>query len=394
MAQSPSQWKQDIKAEAFTLGFSIIGVTTPEPPAHLDVYNDWLHAGRQGSMSYLAGEDARQRRADPGLILPEGRSILVLGARYPSPASLPVPGGDRPFGRVASYAWGIDYHIVLKNQMDRLADVIRRLTGRPISTKAYTDTGPILEKELAQRAGLGWISKNTCLIAPRLGSYELLAELFLDQELEPDLPFHLDACGACQRCIQACPTQCILPDRTLDANRCISYLTIENKGPVDRDLRSSMGNWVFGCDVCQQVCPWNIRFADPISQNSVPLKPDASSGPGLFLVQAEIPFPDLIQELSLTPETFNRKFSRSPIQRPRRRGYLRNVAIALGNSGDPDGLPALAEALSHEPEALIRGAAAWAVSQISHPSAHAILQKALSTETEPGVIEEIHSALG
>ncbi len=396
MAYGLSGWKQEIKAEAYNLGFSMVGVTTAEPPPHLDVYARWLQAGRHGGMAYLARESAHQRRADPRLILPETRSILVVGARYPSPSALAPPAGSQPFGRVASYAWGVDYHIVLKNQLGRLAEAVQQITGRPISHKAYTDTGPILEKELAQRAGLGWISKNTCLMAPRHGSYDLLGELFLDHELEPDPPYHLDACGSCQRCIQACPTQCILPDRTLDASRCISYLTIENKGPIGRGLRASVANWVFGCDVCQSVCPWNIRFADhmerhPGVQTSTVTNPPPE--PSLFSIQQDIPFPDLIQELALTPEMFNQKFSHSPIQRPRRRGYLRNVAIALGNSGDPEGLPALAAALVNDPEALIRGAAAWAAGQIRHSSSHPVLQKALSTETDPGVIEEIRSAL-
>jgi epoxyqueuosine reductase len=336
-------------------------------------------------MAYLSTETARQRRADPKQVLPECRSILSLGLRYPSPESLPFPPAGRPHGRIASYAWGEDYHFSIPDLLRRLENSLDKLAGHKVTVKGYTDTGPILERELAQRAGLGWIAKNTCLIDPRKGSYFLLAELFMDLDLEPDAPFTLDACGTCRRCIEACPTQCILPDRTIDSARCISYLTIENKGPIEPELRPAMGNWVFGCDVCQSVCPWNQRFARPSAEpagETAPLTPR----PG-------IPFPDLITELALTPQAYNQKFKRSPVQRPRRRGYLRNVAIALGNSGDEAGIPALTGALQSEPEALIRGAAAWALGQFNRPAARQALKKAASSETDPVVLEEIRHVL-
>jgi epoxyqueuosine reductase len=257
---------------------------------------------------------------------------------------------------------------------------IEKEAGRTISQKAYTDTGPILERDFAQQAGLGWIGKNTCLIHPRFGSYFLLAEVFLELELEPDEPVMHDYCGSCQRCIEACPTGCILPDRTLDATHCISYQTIENKGSIPDELRPLMGDWIFGCDICQQVCPWNLRFGSRRGD------PELSAREG-------VPQPDLRAEIHITPEQFNRKFRESPIQRPRRRGYLRNVAVALGNLADPATLPDLAEALLQEPEPLVRGHAAWAIGQIDTPSARDTLQMAMRNETDGQVLSEIRSAL-
>jgi epoxyqueuosine reductase len=340
---------QAIKDEARRLGFALAGVTTADPPPHLSAYENWLKLGRHASMEYLAGETARRRRADPRLILPECRSILVLAIRYPDPASAGPIDGESPTGRVAAYAWGQDYHLVLPELMQALVAFIEARTGGPVPNRFYTDTGPLLERDLAQRAGLGWIGKNTCLIHPRLGSYFLLAEILLGIELEPDLPFTTDRCGTCTRCLDACPTQCILPDRTLDAGRCLSYLTIENKGSIPSELRPQMGEWVFGCDVCQEVCPWN-RFA------AEEYEPRFAALPGL-------PQLDLKNELSISPAEFNRKYKNSPIRRAKRRGLLRNVAVALGNSGDRRAVPILEEAL-RDPEPLVREHAGWAKDRI------------------------------
>jgi epoxyqueuosine reductase len=354
-------FRQAIREQAQRLGFSLVGITTPEPPQHLDVYEAWLQAGRHGEMAYLASERARQRRAAPRLILPECRSILVLGTPYFPATTVFDKFEDTAFaraipGRVASYAWGDDYHEVLRERLEALAGFIQQLCSErdpaaaPLLWRGYTDTGPVLERELAQRAGLGWIGKNTCLIAPRQGSYFFLAELLLSIELPPDEPFSSDHCGACQRCLEACPTRCILPDRTLDARRCISYLTIELKVEIAPELRPLLGEWVFGCDICQQVCPWNQRFA-------------ARQGDPAFAPRPGFPMPDLLAEISLSAEEFNRKFKASPLRRAKRRGYLRNVAVALGNTGAPAALPAL-QAACNDPEALIAQHAAWAIEQI------------------------------
>lgn len=382
--------EQAVKAEAHRLGFALAGITTPDPPPHFPVFESWLDAGRHGEMGYLAAATARQTRADPGLILPGCRSILVLGMRYPP--DYPRDGGGHVEdtqvepslkGRVASYAWGTDYHEILPERMQALVKSIESLVGRAVSNRWYTDTGPILERDLAQRAGLGWIGKNTCLIHPRQGSNFLLAEILLDLELAVDAPFHADRCGSCTRCLEACPTACILPDRTLDARRCLSYLTIELKGAIPQELRSLLGNWVFGCDLCQQVCPWNQRFA------SADLRIEPA-----FMPRPELPEPDLLRELTLTREAFNQKFRGSPVKRTRRTGYLRNVAVALGNSGNLGAIPTLAQALEHDPEPLVRGHAAWALGRLQAPVARSALENARLRESDLLVQDEIRTALG
>lgn len=377
---------QSIKAEALRLGFHFAGVTTPDPPPHLPAFQKWLEAGRQGEMEYLATERSQQRRADPRQILPECRSILVLGVRYAAPGG-PEEGepGDSLtlHGRVAAYAWGEDYHEVLPGRLQSLVTFIENQAGHPIPNRWYTDTGPVLERDLAQRAGLGWIGKNTCLINPQMGSTFLLAEILLGIDLEPDEPFTSDQCGTCTRCLEVCPTSCILPDRTIDARRCISYLTIEQKGSIPDDLRPQMGNWVFGCDICQQVCPWNERFAP-------------AEGDPAFTPRPGVPLPDLAVELSLTSEGFNRKFKGNPVKRAKRRGYLRNVAVALGNTAGKENLAAvsaLARSLKSDSEPLVRAHAAWALGRIGGESARQALQEALDVEVDAGVREEIRKAL-
>ena len=367
---------QAIKAEALHLGFIVAGITSPGRPLHYEAYERWLENGRQAEMGYLATERARLLRADPHLLFPPGRAVLVLGTPYPSPHPLAaLEDRSSLVGRVASYAWSEDYHREIPPRLKALGDFIAASFGKDAISRGFIDTAPILERDLAQQAGLGWIGKNTCLIDPARGSTLLLSELFINLELESDPPFLPDRCGHCMRCLQACPTGCILPDRTLDAGRCIAYLTIEKKGPIDRALRPLMGNWIFGCDICQSVCPWNVRFSSPA---------DAA-----FTPRPDVPNPDLVQELSLTPEGFNRKFRHSPVMRPHRRGYLRNVAIALGNSHNPQALPALRQALTHEPEPLVRGAAAWAIRQIGDSFAINSLYAAAELETDPYVLEEL-----
>jgi len=341
--------KQAIKDEARRLGFTLAGVTTPDPPPHLPVFARWLAEGKHGNMAYLAEGRAIERRADPLLILPECRSILVLAIPYSNPKLAAAAAQDEPRGRVAAYAWGEDYHLILPERLKSLVRFIEEQVGRPIPNRWYTDTGPLLERDLAQRAGLGWIGKNTCLINPRSGSYFLLAEILLGLALEPDAPFETDQCGTCTRCLDACPTQCILPDRTIDARRCISYLTIELKDDISPELRAGLDSWVFGCDVCQVVCPWN-RFA-------------AAEGDPTFSPRPGTALPVLESELALTPREFSQKFKGSPVKRARRAGYLRNVAVSLGNRGDAQSIPALEEALTHA-EPIVRRHAAWAITQI------------------------------
>lgn len=352
-----------IKAEAESLGFALCGITTPEPPNSLPTYLEWLAAGRHANMAYLATPQAIALRADPRQLLPNCQSILVLAMPYP-PATANCPTGH---GQIAAYARAEDYHSHLPKLLNQLLDHLREHLGQAVSARVCTDSAPLLERELAQRAGLGWIGRNTCLIHPQYGSYLLLAEILLDLPLQPDSPFKAEYCGTCQRCLQACPTACILPNRTLDASRCLSYLTIENKGPIPTDLRSAIADHVFGCDLCQQACPWNRRIATAASPNISP---------------------DLRQDLqTLTTQTFKQRWGHSALERSRRRGYLRNAAIVLGNQQDPNALPALLHALQHDPEPLVRAHAAWAIAQIS--PAHPALTQAPQTESDPLVRAEL-----
>lgn len=336
---------QKIKERARQLGFPLAGVTTPDPPSHVDFFQNWLQAGYQASMDWIATERSLERRADPREILPECRSILVLGSPYPAPR------GNVEGGNIAAYALNQDYHDVLGERLQELVKAIEGWAGVPVPNRWYTDTGPILEKELAMRAGLGWIGKNTTLINKEYGSYFFLAEILLGIDLIVDTPLTENHCGECTRCLITCPTRALREPYTLDANRCISYLTIEHQDEIHESLRSHMGDWIFGCDICQLICPWN--------------KPgqEAPNILGEFLPREELLAVDPIEELGLTQQEFSARFQGSPIKRAKRRGYLRNVAIALGNRGEEDAAQELERALKDE-EPLVREAARWALEEI------------------------------
>jgi epoxyqueuosine reductase len=325
------------------LGFILAGFTSSDLPPHYAAFEAWLDAGHHGTMNYLAEERNRTRRADPKQILPECKSILVLAIPY----NPPRPEGDGRV-KVASYALGDDYHDIIPPRLQEIVQFIEEQLGHPIPNRYYTDTGPILERDLAQRAGLGWIGKNTCLINPKAGSYFLLAEILLGIELEPDQTSITDHCGTCTRCITSCPTQCILPNRTLDARRCISYLTIELKDEIPLELRSLMRDWIFGCDICQHVCPWN-RFS-----------PQADSA-----FETKILLPVLTSDLLLTSVEFNQRFKKSPIKRVKRRGYLRNILVAIGNIGNENDIPVLEQAIQDNAP-LISEHAKWALEKIKN----------------------------
>jgi epoxyqueuosine reductase len=332
--------KQAIKEKARQLGFVLAGVTSCEPPTHYNIFENWLNEGKHGTMNYLAEERSRVRRADPKEILPECKSILVLALPYSS-----LINHHSSF-HIASYALGDDYPDIIPERLKQIVEFIEEQVGHPIPNRYYTDTGPILERELAQRAGLGWIGKNSMLINPQAGSTFFLAEILLGIELEPDAPFPTDHCGTCNRCLTACPTQCILPNRTIDARRCISYLTIELKDEIPEDLRPQMGDWIFGCDICQQVCPWN-RFSLPADS----------------AFETKIPLPVLTSDLALSSVEFNQRFKKSPIKRTKRRGYLRNLSVAIGNKGDEKDIPLLEQA-AQDDEPLVRDHARWAAKKI------------------------------
>ncbi len=365
---------EEIKAHAGRLGFDLAGVTTAAPPRYGAYYAEWVERGMAGEMAYL-GRQIEKRR-DPGQLLPNARSLVVVAMNYRCPDPEPTPDGTHR-GKIAQYARGDDYHDVMKERLQALLLFIRERVGRPVEGRVYVDTGPVLEREFAVRAGLGWFGKHTNLIHKRTGSWLLIGEILLDVELDQDRPA-ADHCGTCTRCIEACPTDAIVEPYVVDSRRCVSYHTIELKGAIPTAYRAAMGDRVFGCDDCQDVCPWNRRA--PVT------------GHPAFIPRPWNEMPGLIEMLGLTPEEFRTRFRGSPIKRTKRRGLLRNAAIALGNTKDPEAIPALANSLGDD-EPLVRGHAAWALGNIGGGRALSVLEKAKKTEDDPWVIEEIEQAL-
>lgn len=370
--------EERVKMAAHRLGFVLVGITTPSSPDHLETYQRWIDAGRHAGMGYLATERAMERRVDPNRILPDCKSVIVTTTPY-------LPGDHRASTeeaetRIASYALGDDYHVVITERLEQLVRSIEEIVRVKFPYRVYTDTGPIMEREFAQRAGLGWIGKNTCVINPEFGSYFLLGEILLGIDLKPDGPFEPDRCGSCVRCIEACPTGCILPDRTIDSNRCISYLTIEEKGAIEPSLRPEIGHWLFGCDICQQVCPWNQRFAIP-------------TGDPAFQPRPTLRDPELADFLALKPGRWLADLRGSAMERPRRRGLVRNAAIAAGNRADQDHIKSLTNLLLNDPEPVVRQHAAWAICQIDARGSEQALRKALEDEHDGEVQHEIQRAI-
>jgi epoxyqueuosine reductase len=343
-----------------------------------ETLNARIAAGHLGGLDWFTPERAHVASA-PQRLVPWARSLLVLGlSYYAEPPPVPEDGVLR--GRIARYAWGADYHDLLKAMMRRLIADIERLVGRPLKAATLVDTARIVDRAAAARAGVGWYGKNTCIIATReTGSYLFLAEIPLDLDLEPDAPLR-KSCGACQRCLAACPTHAIPAAYVIDTPRCISYLTIEHRGVIPRDLRPLMGDWVFGCDICQEVCPPN--------RHVLPLAP-----PALQPRSADDASPALMPLLTMTREEFRARFRQRAVARAKREGLARNAAIALGNSGDAAAIPALAHALRTHDAALVRGHAAWALGRFGGTTARAALDRSRVSEPDAMVRDEIAAAL-
>jgi epoxyqueuosine reductase len=335
--------KQRLKEQAQALGFELAGIAPAAPADGFERLRDWLARGFAGTMDYMRRHEEARRH--PSGVLPEVRSVLMVGMSCaPAAQTSPIPG----LGQVARYARGADYHDVLRGKLKKLLAWIQREVPGTIG-RGVVDTAPLLERDFARRAGLGWCGKNTMLIDKKLGSYFLLGALLLDLDLEPDAPFAANHCGTCTACLDACPTEAFAAPGVLDSRRCISYLTIELRGPIPAELREPMGDWVFGCDICQEVCPWN-RKAPPGREPALQARPDLEAL-------------DLVETLNLSEEDFRRRFKGTALYRSKRRGLLRNAAIALGNLGDAAALPALEKART-DPEPLVREAAAWAIARI------------------------------
>jgi len=368
---------EQIKAEAARLGFSLCGMTSALPPPHHRHYAQWLAEGKAGEMLYLHRQEPK--RGDLSLILPGVKSVVCVALNYSpetgmAPNPSPVPGEGSMIGQgsaalnsypsptewgqgsalvpgvgvIARYARFDDYHDTLWARLEALLAFIQS-QSLGANGKVYCDTGPITERDLAMRAGLGWIGKHTNLISRKLGNWFFLGEILLDIELPADSP-ETTHCGTCTRCIPACPTGAITGPYQLDARRCISYLTIELKGSIPEDLRPLIGTRIYGCDDCLAVCPWN-KFA--VRSNDPAVQP-----------RADLTAPDLLALLALDDEAFREKFKNSPVKRTKRRGLLRNVCVALGNLGDPAAIPALTHAAETDPEPLVREHALWAIARI------------------------------
>ena len=372
---APSQVTLRIQLDACAreLGLTILGVTSAEP------FTDGAAAAtarlNDGFMANLPWytQERIQRGTDPGAILPGARSVISVAAVYPSNRQAQAAGA----GRVARYAWGRDYHNVLKKRLKQLMARVSERIDQPIAHKVYVDDGPMLDREVARRASVGFFGKNT-MILTQAGSWTFLGQVITDLELAPDTPSQ-KSCGSCTQCMPACPTGAIVAPYVIDSNKCISYLTIEHRGPIPRELRALIGDWMFGCDLCQEVCPVNEVRGDATPDDAFTPNSDWSSL-------------DPVEVLGLDEESFRARFQGNPIRRATREGLRRNACIVLGNLGDTTAVPTLTSALN-DPSSLVRGHAAWALGQLGGSKSKAALTAARHTETEPWVLEEIELAL-
>ncbi len=380
---------EQVRERAYALGFDLVRVTSAEPlPRAEQSLKTRIAAGFFEGMDWLTPERA-EVSSDPQALLPAARSVVALGVFYltEAPRDLSAPG--EPHGRVSCYAWGDDYHEAIRRKLDALATFVRELAP-PGDEKSivFCDTGRMVDRAVAQRAGLGWYGKNTNILTKGWGSWVFLAELVTSLDLAPDSPLAAN-CGQCEVCLHACPTNAFVAPYVLDARRCISYLTIEHRGAIPLELRPLIGAHIFGCDICQQVCPVNL-----VAERR--LRASGRLGAGDRLEFRPRPLvgssPELIPLLKLDDEGFRQRFSHSPIKRAKRRGLLRNVCIALGNIGDPVAIPALIEALG-DAEPLVRGHAAWALGRLGGPEARAALTATLASDAEPSVRAEAQQAL-
>jgi len=357
-----------VKAQAFGLGFDLAGIATLGVAETAPYFDEWLARGYAGQMSYLP--KWADKRRDTRLPYPGVSSAVVVALNY---------GGTQPTGPIARYARGDDYHDVMIAKLEQLHGWIETEVGRAVRGKAYVDTGPILERDLARRAGLGWFGKNTNLLNPGLGSFFFIGALLLDLELTPDAPFSADRCGSCRRCLNACPTDAFAEPGVLDSTRCISYLTIELRGAIPLEFRESMGELLYGCDICQDVCPWNVKFAKELTESALATREALVSKDARTLAR---------ELLAMDDAQYRAAFTKSPIKRAKRRGLARNAAVVLGNIGRSDDVTALVRALD-DSEPLVRQHVVWALNRIGTPEALLALRSRAGMETDTAVLAEI-----
>lgn len=368
-----------LKAQAQQLGFSMLGITSALPSPRLDAYLRWIAAGYHGTMAYMARPDRVARRRDLNVILPNVRSLIVVGLDYHALTVPPALLNDPSRGRIAAYAWGLDYHDLIAQQLETLAAWLQAESGG-MAHRVYVDTGALLERSHAQQAGIGFVGKNTVLIDPKRGSYFFLGEILTDLAFDTyDTPHRETMCGTCNRCRAACPTDAFPQPYVLDARRCISYLTIEHKGYLPHELRPLMGNWIMGCDVCMDVCPFT-RFATATPQRAFH-PPDF-----------ERAVPPLLRLLQMSDAEFAAFFEGSPILRLKRARLLRNACVAAGNWRDVRALPPLHDLLE-DASPVVRAHAAWAVARIAGGAARDVLRAVLSREADAECATEISKVL-
>ena len=387
-----SDLKATVSSHARACGFDLVGVTSADDFASdRDAALERIREGQMDGLPWYT-ESRVMRGTSPSELLPGARSIVCLGISYwsdvdtdqPSPQSAQSEGGTagrERQGRVARYAWVRDYHRVMKRRMREFVRGLERELSSEVAARWYVDDGPMLDRAAANRAGIGWFGKNSNILNPQFGSWVFLGQVITDLDLEPDAPLK-KSCGSCVRCIDDCPTGAIVAPYVVDNARCISYLTIENRGPIPRELRPLMQDWVFGCDICQDVCPVNRRAREP-GQPIPPAGPDSDLKPkGQF---------DLVGLLELSEEEFRHRFAGTSIMRAKWLGMQRNACVALGNTADESAVPKLSEALERA-EPLVRGHAAWALGRIGGSQALSALAKASWSETDAAVLEEIREA--
>ena len=366
-----------VKRLAAEHGLTVANVTSadafPELAEHLETH---IARGRMDGLDWFTPERARFS-ADPRNLQPSARSILSVGVAYWS-VDPGKPDDGVPRGRISRYAWGVDYHDLLKARMKALHGAIERLVGRPVEARFLVDTARIVDRAVAARAGLGWYGKHACLIVPGFGSWVLLGELLLDVELEPDAPLAKD-CGRCRICLDRCPTGAIVAPYTIETPRCLSFQTIEQRGAIPTELRPLLGDWVYGCDVCQEVCPYT-KAARP------------AADPAFLPRTAENAYPSLRWLLTMGQEEFRATYRGTPVVRAKRRGLARNAAVALGNVGTEADMPVLVRALTEHDEPLVRGHAAWALGRLGGRVARRGLDRRWAVEPDEAVRLEIAGA--
>lgn len=381
---------EQIKERAYALGFDAVRLTSADPfPATEAAIKERIADGLMDGLDWFTAARAEVSCA-PRALAPEARSVISLATFYltQSPEDASQPGD--PHGRVSAYAWGDDYHDVIRARLDALAAYVRELAARDDEkTLVFVDTGRMVDRAVAQRSGLGWYGKNTMILTKGWGSWVFLSEVVTGLELEPDDPV-ATSCGQCEVCLRACPTGALVSPYVLDNRRCISYLTIELRGSIPVELRPLMGAHIFGCDICQQVCPVNLIAVRRVSQRGERL--DDAKRQAFRPRTPDFSSPALIPLLALDDDGFRERFRRSPIKRAKRRGLLRNVCVALGNLGDPVAIPALARAL-RDPEPLVRGHAAWALGTIGGEESRTLLECAATDENDMMVQAELRYAL-